>query len=136
MERNAVSRGADTFTAWSCLRCGFAGGDLAAMPLAWSLRFYLLRMKEAWNGYGAMPPMDRDRNAEQVQAKRDALALLEGLGGKIRPIRKSPGGTREGMDGLANGPRIPGQRDFGAAFGRPKAKRKRAPKASGKYGGY
>jgi len=136
MERNVVSLGKDVFAAWSCLRCGFAGGDNEAMPLAWALRFYLLRMKESWNGYGDVPPMDRDKHAEQVQAKRDALALLEGLGVKIRPLHKSAQGAGESVDGLADGPRVPDQRDFGTAFGRPRPKKTKQNKAGRKYGGY
>lgn len=117
MAHNVVSRGPEHFLAWSCLRCGFAGGEHEAMPLAWALRFYLLRLEESWNGYGEAPPMDRDKHAEQVQAKRDALALLEGLGGTLKPLHKSPANP-----GQAVGPLAAGQRNFGAEFGSPKKK--------------
>ena len=117
---NEVSQGSKRFVAWSCLRCGFAGGALRAMPLAWALRFYLLRLEECWNGFGEPPPMDRDEHAEQVQAKRDALALLEGLGGTIKPLRKSPSHPGQAVGALAVG-----QRNFGTAFGSPKAQKPR-----------
>ena len=117
LAHNVVKNGSEYFLAWACLRCGFAGGEHEAMPMAWALRFYLLRLGESWNGYGEPPPMDRDKHAEQVQAKRDALALLEGLGAKLKPLRKSPAHIVQTVDPLAGG-----QRNLGPEFGSPKKK--------------
>lgn len=86
--RNTIAFGGGLYVAWSCLHCGFAGGDDAAMPMAWVLRFALLLESERPVFDETSRPIPRNRHAEQVQSKRDAALLLEGLGGRLQSIRK------------------------------------------------
>lgn len=124
ISHNNISNGQDKYTAWCCTVCDFCGGDVEAVPMAWALRFHILRLEESWDGFGVPPKMPRDRHAEQVQAKMQAMQLLEGRGGHLRRLptgAANPGGS---MAVLAEGPGAPVQGNLGAAFGSPKAPRR------------